>query len=77
MRPSLRTGQGLLHELFTGLLPGQTSPALGSDPVHTSLPLLWCGLRPGVDHQAAWPRAFDSTRPLSSPLASPLSSALR
>jgi hypothetical protein len=77
MRPSILTGQGVLHEPFTGLLPGQTSPALGSDPVHTSLPLLWCGRRPVVGHHAAWPRAFASTRPLSSPRSFPLSSALR
>jgi hypothetical protein len=55
----------------------QTSPALGSDPVHTPLPLLWCGLRLFVDHLAAWAYTFDSTRPLSSPLSAHLSLALQ
>ena len=77
MRSFLLIGQGLLHSPCTGLLvTGQTSPALGRDPVHTPLPLLWCGLSSVVDHQAAWAHAFDSTRPLSCPLSAPLSSAL-
>jgi hypothetical protein len=41
MRPSILTGQGVLHAPFTDLLvTGQTSPAPGSDPVHIPLPLL-------------------------------------
>jgi hypothetical protein len=69
MRPSLLTGQGILYQHVTGpLILEQTSPALGSDPVYTPLPLLWCGLRFFVGHLAAWAYTFDSTRP---PVLSP------
>ena len=76
MRPFLLTGQGILYQYITDqLVLEQTFPALGSDPVHTPLPLLWCGLRLFVDHLAAWASPCDSTRPLFSLLSAHLSLA--
>jgi hypothetical protein len=78
MRLSLHGREGWLHVACPGLLgTGRPLQCLGSDEVHTSVLRLWCGRRPVVDHFAAWPHAFDSTRPLSSPLSLPLSSAFR